>query len=386
MATARRRPPPSAIVNPKHASGTGLPLQTPLPVQQQPPPQVAALQGGAVDPSAFVADPMSAMLLQRAERQEPIRGPVSLLGRLAALGVGQSIERKNTEARQAAVLDMIGSLPKEQQAMAKLAVLTGGDLTGALLTQSGQALTARGQDISAETSRGNAQLSADTAIRGQDLSAGVAGAKIEFDRDKFDADREAKWAQITETGRSNRANEQLKADKLEQDQANADAKMMLEEMKAKNVKLTESEGKAISLATQMAPALEILASPDFGSYRPPQEVQLFMNNLTTQSGPMEKVMVGLFTSDRYENFSEQDQRFIIHGLTAAEMALRDTSGATINAGEIAQKAATMLPAFGDSDLVLEEKAAIREFALEGIMAKIPPVALDALMARMGGDG
>jgi hypothetical protein len=87
---------------------------------------------------------MSAMLLQRANRPDPIRGPVSLLGRLAALGVGQSIERKNTEARQAAVMDMIGSLPQEQQAMAKLAVLTGSDPTRAVLTLSGQGIQREG--------------------------------------------------------------------------------------------------------------------------------------------------------------------------------------------------------------------------------------------------
>jgi hypothetical protein len=121
---------------------------------------------------------MSAMLLQRAERQEPIRGPVSLLGRLAALGVGQSIERKNSQARMSAVMDMIGSLPQEQQAMAKLAVLTGGDLTGALLSQRGQDLTARGQDIGAEVARERIGASAAEGAADRASREGIADKSL----------------------------------------------------------------------------------------------------------------------------------------------------------------------------------------------------------------
>lgn len=113
----KTRPAPSATVNAAGAVPSARPPtgQTPVPVAT---PAAASL--------GFTPNSMDEFLLGRANRQEPIRGGIGLLGRLAALGVGSKIQRTNREGQQEAIEAEISKLPPEMRSAARIAAI-GGD-------------------------------------------------------------------------------------------------------------------------------------------------------------------------------------------------------------------------------------------------------------------
>ena len=145
---------PQAPANPAAMAATG---QTQI-------PQAAGQQ--------FTPNPMDNFLLERANRGGPINTGTGLLGRLAALGVGRKIEKDNRDGMQSAALELVNSLPPEQQAMARFAVLTG---------DTGQIFQGLRQ-----------QASLDTQKRGQDLQAGAAQARIDAGADGGEKDRRSR--------------------------------------------------------------------------------------------------------------------------------------------------------------------------------------------------
>jgi len=388
-------PPPVAVVNgaqapvgaggfpmtPAQAAVLGAATASPvsgaaLPVAGAP----AATAGGAVGPS-----PMAAMLLARANRTDPIRSGVGLLGRLAAFGVGTKLEREERERQGAALSEGLAGANPEVAAMARLAVAMGGNASEVLSAM----LTARGQDKSAATAAAGQQVT----MRGQDLAADTAGRQLEanmlvsaaelsqksdIESAKINASRDA----LAETHRANMSDEQIKRDRLEFDQSEAAAKRLAES--AEGLELTEAQGKALSLVSQLAPALELLNDEQLRNYRPGPKVQGFIESLASYGQQdFAGVLRTLFKGNVYANMSEADQRFLTHGLTVADMALRDTTGASMNAGELATTFVRLLPMQGNTDELLDEKRALREAVLDGLLAKLPPGAIDKLAEVAG---
>lgn len=125
---------------------------------------IAAAQAQQVQPLAtggagqYGVNPLADVLLARATRPGDIRNGVGLLGRLAALGVGQHLQQGNLQKMQEAALGMAETLPPEMQSMAKFAVLSGAgpkDLMNMMLSMRGQEIQTRGQDLTVQESQAN---------------------------------------------------------------------------------------------------------------------------------------------------------------------------------------------------------------------------------------
>lgn len=134
MATFPMTPMQAAVLGqaPTVATAGGPPMAGGMPISPaqarvlgaQAPAQAAGAAQGAGAPLPTI-NPAAAVLMQRAQRDEPIRTGIGLLGRLAALGVGNRIDQRNRQVQNDALNEYVGSLEPEQQRMARLAILTG---------------------------------------------------------------------------------------------------------------------------------------------------------------------------------------------------------------------------------------------------------------------
>lgn len=183
---------------------------------------------------------------------------------------------------------------------------------------------------------------------------------------------------LKETKRKNAASEALARDRLEFDRASDEADRLMKTLEGGGIDLSEAEGKSLSLAAQIAPAMELLNSPELTNHTPSKAAIGVIQQLASSSGDFMSSARKLFSSGVYAGLSENDKRYISHGLTVADMSLRDRTGATMNAGEVAGEFIRLLPQPGDSDRLISEKRQSRETVLDSIMVKVPDAAFTRL--------
>ena len=362
----KTRPAPSATVNAAGAVPSARPPtgQTPVPVAT---PAAASL--------GFTPNSMDEFLLGRANRQEPIRGGVGLLGRLAALGVGNKIQRTNREGQQEAIETAISSLPPEMQSAARIAAI-GGDPKAILpIIQQQASITAqekaqdKAQSFTAEQTQAKQAFEADQASLDRDARAREFEQTMGMKGEALDIDRAALANTMkTDAGRLALQQEELQ---LKKDIAAAEAT-------ADELDLNESERKGLGFLAQMAEPAQVLRD-DFPDYEPTELTNSMIKQIaafgdTSMSGWAKS----LISSEFYINMDDTEKRFYTSALGFAEAVTRKASGATVTGADLAITFGRLINRAGDTPQIRADKQRARDVEIESLIATLPDAAVQKL--------
>ena len=393
----QQRPSPVATVN--APTYNGMPIQpaqmAALGVQpngmmtpqggMQPPAQAAPM-----DPASYLGNPMAGMLLQRGMREEPIQNPISLLGRLAALGVGQSIERKNTEGRQGAMLEAIKTMPPEVQQMARIAIASGVPSEEVMRSMiAASQIGVQREGVQAKVA--GDQLNAEVAREGLTLEQ----QKINQDFDNAVAQREQNAAQFAQSlgvdyaGIAIDAAQQALAEKnsaldeaYRRDALGQEHDLKQAELLAKGLDLNADQRKSLGQLASISTPLEIMDTA-FKGYKPTKLTDQLVAQIAAMGDT--NIVAGIvkqfMKSSAYEDMDDSEKRFFTTAVSIAENATRRASGAAVTAADLAITFTRLIPKAGDTDQILADKSEQRAAELDAILVGLPDAAVKALAAK-----
>jgi hypothetical protein len=199
----------------------------------------------------------------------------------------------------------------------------------------------------------NAQLSANTQMRGQDLNYGMNQQNLGFNREKFGQEFGLKQGEQA-------FDQQYKSGQLGLDQQ----RFMLDQQKRQDAlnprtngkPPTEFQGKSALYANRAAEAEKILSSLDYSPAA--LGTKSAMENTPLIGGALGAAGNMMLTADNQK--AEQAQRNFVNAI------LRQESGAVISPAEFENAKKQYFPSVGDSEAVKAQKAENRRVAIESI--------------------
>lgn len=239
--------------------------------------------------------------------------------------------------------ELIGRIPTEQKAFEEWKLRNGLGLekfTADLRAREGQAITKRGQDMSADTAR----RGQDITLRGQNLTDARARQTLE----------QGRWTNDLERG-------------IQVNSATGETRPITsggQPLGNKGRPLTESQGRGQMFGTRAATADKILTDLEGQYGRWGLAMKQGAEGTPLVGGQMGTVGNVLLSANQQK--AEQAQRDFVNAV------LRQESGAVISPSEFENARKQYFPQPGDSDAVVEQKRANRQTAIEGFRVMSGP--------------